>query len=235
MAEQPEIDETTAILMSQVESLGFRALSTAHTFGAAMGLAPTLAIKKALVEYVWEELLRFESASDLYLELSPGADLHEAVRARLRDVRPPESWLEMIVVTFLYDRAGVVQLRELAGSADPRIARLAERILEKERMHAFMGGEGGIALRNVLREDPDLAPQAQGYFDRWLAHSLRSFGRPGTERSRRAIELGLRRRDSAEVIRDYLADLEPTVEACGLRLPARAQLGLELPDHLGLA
>ena len=102
-------------------------------------------------------------------------------------------------------------------------------------MHAFLGGEGGIALRNMLLGDPDRAPAAQAFFDRWLARSLRSFGRPGTPRSRRAIELGLRRRDSAEVVRDYVAELEPTVKACGLRLPSRENMGLELPPGLGLA
>ena len=233
MDEQP-LDERTEIISSQVESLGLRALSTAHAFAAAMPLAPALAVKKALVEYVWEELRRFESASDLYVELRPGADLHEAVHKRLAEVSPPESWLEMAVIQFLFDHAGVVQLRELAASGDPRVARLAGRILEGERMHAIMGGEGGNALRNMLVADPDVAQRAQVYFDRWLGRSLRSFGRPGTTRSARAVELGLRQRDSAEVIREYLDDLLPIVTACGLRFPSRASLELDLPEGLGL-
>ena len=234
MHDEPPPDERTAITMSLVESLGVRALGTANAFAAAIRLAPTLAIKKALVEYVWEELRRFESASDLYVELAPGADLHAAVRERLEEVPAPESWLEVTVVQWLYDRAGAVQLRELAESSDPRVARLAARILEGERMHAFLGGEGGIALRNLLLGDPDRQPAAQRYVDRWLAQSLRSFGRPGTPRSRRAVELGLRRRDSADVVRDYVAELEPIMQACGLRLPSRESLGLELPPGLGL-
>ena len=232
--EQPP-DERTAITMSLVESVGVRALGTAHSFAAAIRLAPNLASKKALVEYVWEELRRFESASDLYVELAPGADLHAAVHERLAEVPVPESWLEVTVVQFHYDRAGVLQLREIAESSDARVAKLAGKILEGERMHAFLGGEGGIALRNMLLGDPDRAPAAQTFFDRWLARSLRSFGRPGTPRSRRAIELGLRRRDSAEVVRDYVAELDPTVKACGLRLPSRENMGLELPPGLGLA
>ena len=235
MSEERPRDERTEIAMSQVESLGLRALGTAHSFAVAIRLAPALAVKKALVEYVWEELRRFESASDLYIELAPGADLHEAVRERLAEVPAPESWLEVTVVQFLFDRAGAIQLRELAESSDPRVARLASRILEGERMHAFLGGEGGNALRNLLLGDPDRVIAAQRYVERWLAHSLRSFGRPGSPRSRRAIELGLRRRDSAEVVRDYLAELEPIVRTCGLHLPSRAALGLELPPGLGLA
>jgi 1,2-phenylacetyl-CoA epoxidase catalytic subunit len=235
MIEERAGDERTEILASQVESLGLRALATAHAFAAAMPLAPALAVKKAIVQYVWEELQRFETASDLYAEVKPGEDLHEAVHPRLAEIRAPSSWLEVAVIQFLYDRAGVVQLRELAASSDERVARLAARILEGERMHKMMGVEGGSALRNMLLSEPDDTARAQDYFDRWLAESLRSFGRPGSPRSKRAIELGLRQRDSAEVIRDYLAELVPVMRACGLRLPSRAQLGLDLPADIGLA
>jgi 1,2-phenylacetyl-CoA epoxidase catalytic subunit len=235
MSEERVVDERAEILASQVESLGFRALATSHAFASAIPLAPVLAVKKALVQYLWEELQRFDAASDLYVEIRPGEDLHETVRPRLAEIRPPTSWLEVAIIQFLYDRAGVVQMRELASSSDERVAKLAARILEGERMHKIMGGEGGSALRNMLLTEPDDAPRAQDCFDRWLAESLRSFGRPGSPRSKRAIELGLRQRDSAEVIREYLAELGPVVKACGLRLPSRAQIGLELPDGIGLA
>ncbi|HKE13355.1 MAG TPA: Phenylacetic acid catabolic protein [Kofleriaceae bacterium] len=234
MTEERVVDERTEILASQVESLGFRALATSHAFASAIPLAPALAVKKALVQYVWEELQRFETASDLYVEIKAGEDLHAVVRPRLAEIRPPATWLEVAVIQFLYDRAGVVQMRELAASSDERVAKLAARILEGERMHKIMGGEGGSALRNMLLTEPDDTPRAQDYFDRWLAESLRSFGRPGSPRSKRAIELGLRQRDSAEVIRDYLGELGPIMKACGLRMPTREQIGLELPDHVGL-
>src|SRR5919198_3847152 len=69
MSEEQAVDERIEITASMVESLGFRALATAHAFASAMPLAPTLAVKKALVEYVWEELQRFETASDLYVQI----------------------------------------------------------------------------------------------------------------------------------------------------------------------
>ena len=118
------VDERVEILASQVESLGYRALATAHSFASAMPLAPALAVKKALVEYVWEELQRFETASDLYMEIKPGEDLHAVVQPRLADVRGPSTWLEMAIIQFLYDRAGVVQMREMAASGDERVAGL---------------------------------------------------------------------------------------------------------------
>jgi 1,2-phenylacetyl-CoA epoxidase catalytic subunit len=228
------MDERTEILATVVESLGYRALSTAHAFSAATPLAPTLAVKKALVEYVWEELRRFEASSDLYLEVRPGADLHAVVKPRLDEIPRPASWLEVAVIQFVFDRAGHLQLEEIRAAREPRVARLAARILEGERMHSRIGDEGGNAVRNLCAGDRDALGRAQAYFERWLAISLRSFGRPGTARGARAMELGLKRRDSAEVVKEYLADLAPTVQRIGLSLPTRAQLGLDLPDGLGL-
>lgn len=227
-------DEYEDILASQIESLGYRALATSHAFSAAMPLAPSIAVKKALVEYVWEELKRFEAASLMYTEIRPGEDLHATVTPRLDEVPSPESWLEMTIIQFLYDRAGRLQLSEGASSGHERFAKLAASITTDERMHEMLGGEGGNALRNMLISEPESLPAAQTYFERWLAISLRSFGRPGSERGKRAIELGLKSRDSAEVAKEYIAGLEPIMTACGLVFPSRNSLGLDLPADLPL-
>ena len=57
---------------------------------------------------------------------------------------------------------------------------------------------------------------AQAAFERWLAVALLSFGRPGGDGNRLAIEAGLKTRDSAEIRRDFLADVEPIARAAGL-------------------
>jgi 1,2-phenylacetyl-CoA epoxidase catalytic subunit len=227
-------DEYKDILASQIESLGYRALATSHAFSAAMPMAPSIVVKKALVEYVWEELKRFEAAAIMYAEVRPGEDLHNVVRPRLSEVPGPESWLEMTVIQFLFDRAGRLQLAESASSGHERFAKLAAAVAGEERMHEMLGGEGGNALRNMLVTEPDDLAKAQTYFDRWLAISLRSFGRPGSARGQRAIALGLKSRDSADVVREYIAALEPIMSACDLKFPSREALGLDLPDDLPL-
>jgi 1,2-phenylacetyl-CoA epoxidase catalytic subunit len=235
MVDEVELDEPSRILSDQVSGLAYRALATAHSLGSALRLAPTLTLKRLLVQYIAEELRRFEAASDLYQQLRPGAELMDAVGDRLSSIRTPESWLEVVVLQFVFDRAGELQLKESMACAEPRLARLATTIVEGDRMHAMMGSEAASALRNTLLDDPELAGDAQRYFDHWLGVALRSFGRPGTERSRRALELGLKRRDSAEVIREFLDGIDAVIERIGLRFPTRAELGLQLPEGLGLA
>ena len=46
---------------------------------------------------------------------------------------------------------------------------------------------------------------------------------------RRAVELGLRSKGAAELIREYVAELDPFRVECGLAWPAPDSLGLDLP------
>jgi hypothetical protein len=59
-----------------------------------------------------------------------------------------------------------------------------------------------------------------------------SFGRPGTPGNRYAIEQGLKKRDSAECMKDFVDDIRPAVKASGLRFPDPAALSMELPGDI---
>jgi hypothetical protein len=59
-----------------------------------------------------------------------------------------------------------------------------------------------------------------------------SFGRPSTDGNRYAIEVGLKKRDSGEVMQDFLDDIKPAVVACGLTFPKPEAIGLEAPPGL---
>ena len=69
-------------------------------------------------------------------------------------------------------------------------------------------------------------------FVKWLRHGLLSFGRPGTDGNRYAIEAGIKKRDSGAVIQDYLNDIKPAVKACRLTFPTPAEMKLDMPDTL---
>ena len=69
-------------------------------------------------------------------------------------------------------------------------------------------------------------------FERWLKLGLLSFGRPNNEGNRYAISVGLKKRDSGEVMQDFVTDIKPAVRASGLSFPPPAQLGLEMPESL---
>jgi hypothetical protein len=47
-----------------------------------------------------------------------------------------------------------------------------------------------------------------------------------------AIESGIKKRDSGECMKDFVADIRPAVTAAGLRFPEPAALQLELPADI---
>jgi len=65
-----------------------------------------------------------------------------------------------------------------------------------------------------------------------IASSVRLRGRPGSEGNRYAVSVGLKKRDSADCIKDYVKDILPAVREAGLKLPPKDRLAVDLPDDI---
>ena len=205
-----------------IRSQAYRELAAATTFAGALRFVPTLAFKRKVVQHVQEEMEHYAICVDLYREIGAG-DLDEICTKHLQEERPIpdiESFLELGVAQFLYDRASAFQLREYENSTFDPYCRVVGRILEEEEGHESFGEE--ILIRHC-RATAD-REQAQRLFDKWFVVSMRSFGRPGTPGSRYAISVGLKTRDSGAVAQDYVDTLKSTMRVCGLVLPSRGQL-----------
>ena len=72
----------------------------------------------------------------------------------------------------------------------------------------------------------------QPLFEQWLKLGLLSFGRPDNAGNRYAIDVGLKKRDSGEVMQDFVNDIKPALRESGLRFPPAETLGLEMPASL---
>jgi 1,2-phenylacetyl-CoA epoxidase catalytic subunit len=46
------------------------------------------------------------------------------------------------------------------------------------------------------------------------------------------MSVGLKKRDSGEVMQDFVNDVKNSVRECGLQFPEAAAIGLEVPDGL---
>ena len=218
----PEYFETVSKML---RSQAYRELAAAVVFAEALALVPSLEFKRHVVHTVEEEMEHYaicvRLAEDLGIEGFDG----ECSR-HVREDRPIpvlESFLELGVAAFLYDSASAFQLREYENSSFDPYCRVIGRILEEEQGHENFGAEMMIQTSR----DPSSRDEMQRCFDKWLAVSLRSFGRPGIERSRFAIEAGLKTRDSCAVAQDYVDSIKSTARLCGIVLPSRERL-LEL-------
>ncbi|MHC4448549.1 MAG: Phenylacetic acid catabolic protein [Planctomycetota bacterium] len=215
----PEYFET---LSKMLRSQAYRELAAAVVFAEAIALVPTLEFKHHVVQTVQEEMGHY--AVCVHLAESIGIEgFDEHCSNHVREQRPVpaiESFTELGVAACLYDSASAFQLREYENSSYDPYCRVIGKILEEEEGHENFGAEMMIQLSR----DPQHHPELQRCFDKWLAVSMRSFGRPEHERSRYAIEVGLKTRDSAAVAQDYVDSLKSVMRVCGMQFPTRDRL-----------
>lgn len=218
--------ETRRLSREVAERHAFRHLAAANLRGAGL---PYLADLSEVTEYSIEiafhvELLgRLESS---YAELG-GADLGDALLARLERLPYPESRLELAVCLSITDRGELALARSYLESSYPCFAEVSRLVLDRERPR-----DREAELLTDLCRKGDQRVRAQRHWNRWVQGCLASVGRLGTPADLRTAELGLRAHPAAEVARAFLDDLEPLRDACGLSLPTLEELGLELPEDL---
>src|SRR5262249_4899283 len=103
--------EYKALVCQMLESQAYREMMAANLLGHSLKHVPDLENKKSVAHDLVEELEHYESTVELYRELT-GRDIGEVIGPKLARVPYPESWMELAMAQFLYDRAGEFHLRE---------------------------------------------------------------------------------------------------------------------------
>ncbi len=223
---EPRYRDTVIRMM---RSQAYRELSAAQLFGHGLQYVPDLEALEFIRGHIREETEHYRAVADIYRE-HVGESIEPWVRERLASKPIPmaESYLELAVAQWLYDRGGFWQLREYLDSSWAPYRAIVAQIVAQEVGH--QGHGEGIAVP-LCRAEPD-RERVQSIFEKWLRLGLLCLGRPGSEGNRYAIAVGLKRRDSAECIKDYVRDILPAVREAGLRFPPKESLGVELPADL---
>ncbi|HEV8319987.1 MAG TPA: Phenylacetic acid catabolic protein [Myxococcota bacterium] len=225
--DMPERYRTT--LEQMMKSQAYRELAAARMFGHGLQYVPALKWHKFLVWHIGEETEHYAAVAKMY-ERFTGESVEPWVNARLADKPVPfaTSWFELAMAQYLYDRGGFWQLQEYENCTFPPYREVIGKIIEEERGHQGLGEKLVVELAQTGAFDDVKQP----LFERWLRIGLLSFGRPHTEGNRYAIAVGLKKRDSAECFRDFLADVKPAMRAAALHFPAPAALEMDLPADL---
>jgi len=218
-----EMDQRYYDLLTQLlRSQGYRELAAATVFANALLHVPTAKFKTKVAQHVMEEIEHFGVCCELYDRLEAG-DLDAWCTKHLREhgpIPPLNSFMELGVAQFLYDRASAFQLREYENCSFDPYCQVVGKILEEEEGHESFGAE--IMIEHC--REPAQRAETQRYFNKWLAVSLRSFGRPGTAGNLYAVSVGLKTRDSAAVAQEYVDSLKSVMRVTGLVFPSRACL-----------
>lgn len=215
-----------------LESQAYRESMAAHLFGHALKFVPELRFKKIIASHIVEELEHYEETVRLYKAL--GGNLEALVTSQLatgqKYIPLAESWLELAMAQFLFDRAGEFQLFLYRRCSYAPYARIVGKILEEEEEHE---GFGERVVKEFCKEKRR-RPLAQKFFNKWLGVSLLSFGRPDSAGNRYAVKIGLKARESGEVMQDFINDIKPVMRECGLKFPTQSRIGVELPKEIDL-
>jgi len=213
-------------LVQMMQSQAYRELAAAQMFGYGLQFVPELRWLKFMTWHVREEMEHYEDVVKMYRDFT-GESVEPVVNERLRQ-RPIEfaqSWYELAMAQFLYDRGGYWQLREYEVCSFVPYRRVIQKIVKEEKGHQALGERIVVELTRT----GSFEAQKQPMFEKWLRQGLLSFGRPGTAGARYAIEAGLRSRDPGPVMQDFIDDIKPAVKACGLAFPDLARIGIVPP------
>jgi len=211
-----------------MESQAYRELAAAHMFGYGLRFVPERWLR-FMVWHIREEAEHYEAVAKMYLEFT-GESVEPVVQKRLQGKPVPfaESWMELAMAQFLYDRGGFWQLKEYEECSFVPYRGVVQKIVKEEAGHQSLGERIVVEQCQSGRYDDVKQP----LFEKWLRIGLLSFGRPGTEGNRFAIEHALKKRDSGECMRDFVEDIRPAVRAAGLRFPSPQALQMELPGNI---
>ncbi|HEY3119850.1 MAG TPA: Phenylacetic acid catabolic protein [Vicinamibacteria bacterium] len=220
--------EYRRVLVQMMESQAYREMAAAHMFGYGLRFVPEKWLR-FLVWHIREEAEHYEAVAKMYRDFT-GEPVEPKVRERLSGKPVPfaESWMELAMAQFLYDRGGFWQLKEYEECSFEPYRDVVKKIVKEEEGHQGLGEK--IVVEQCQSGQFDDVKQS--LFEKWLRVGLLSFGRPNTPGNRFAIEQGLKKRDSGDCMKDFVEDIRPAVRAAGLRFPEPASLRMELPSDI---
>jgi 1,2-phenylacetyl-CoA epoxidase catalytic subunit len=215
--------------VQMLRSQAYRELAAAQLFGHGLQFCPDVQALAFIAGHIQEEVEHYGAVAKVHRE-HVGTSIEPWVQARLAEKPIPMagSYLELAVAQWLYDRGGFWQLREYTESSWEPYRAIVAKIVAEEEGHQDYGQAIAVPL---LRAEKDRA-KAQGLFDKWFRLGLLCLGRPYSEGNKYALSVGLKKRDSAACLKDYVADVAPAASEAGLRLPPRESLDVELPPDL---
>jgi 1,2-phenylacetyl-CoA epoxidase catalytic subunit len=221
-------DEYRALVTQLMQSQAYRERAAAHMFGFGLQYVPDKWLR-FMVWHIREESEHYEAVARMYKEFT-GEEVEGVVFERLRSKPVPmaESWMELAMAQFLYDRGGFWQLKEYEDCSFVPYRAVIQKIIKEEAGHQDLGERIVVEECRTGRFDD----VKQALFEKWLRIGMLSFGRPGTPGNRYAIEQGVKKRDSGECMKDFVNDIRPAVKEAGLRFPQPTALAMELPADI---
>lgn len=226
-----ELSQEYRHLLSQVmRNQAYCEMASANMLGHALKFIPELSYKIAAVQQIEEGLERFTQIARIYRDIAEGKDLFDDPDPRVFNIPYAENWFELSVVQFLFDRSSEFHLREYISCTYEPYANLVKALLREDKLN---GGFGEKVLKEFCQY-PTNRGEAQRMFDQWFPIALQNLGYMEPARELFAIKHGMKSRECAAVIQDFVDQIKPAMRECGLNFRTLDDLDTPLPADLDL-
>jgi ring-1,2-phenylacetyl-CoA epoxidase subunit PaaA len=128
---------------------------------------------------------------------------------------PVETWMDVVLLHFLTEKAGMLQLRDLIGTSYGPLARVVPRITREENSHTNIGYrhlQRLCATKAGRQEARDLLPK-------WYPAALDMFGSSRSRWIDKYIRWGLKKTRYDDLRQEFIRDVNPKLERLGLTPP----------------
>lgn len=217
-------EESRALLRRIIESQAARQLAAIDILGHSLRYLSDIEAMCWFADELVADVRVFREVDQLHSSLG-WTGIEQVVREKRERVPFPASRQEFGLCWYLLESAERVSMGAYVDSISGEFAAVARSYIAQ---HSVGGRHEEERFAEFCADRTNL-PHAQQMFNKWLRVTLLSLGRPGTPGDARAVQLGLRSRPVAAVVRDYLAAIQQYRQRCGLAMPDAAALGVELP------
>src|SRR5262245_48848124 len=163
--ERTELDDRYSQTLTQMmQSQAYRELAAAQMFGYGLQFVPELKWLKFMTWHIREEMEHYEDVVKMYREFT-GESVEPVVNERLkkRPIDFAQSWYELAMAQFLYDRGGFWQLREYEECTFLPYRKVIQKIIKEEHGHQSLGEKIVVELTRTGDHDPI----KQAIFEKW--------------------------------------------------------------------
>lgn len=213
-------EEYRSTLLRLMANQAFFELLAAKSYSGWIARAPGAEERLAVAEMVHEEIEHWYTVIKLMEAL--GVSLNEAPSYRSSQVTYSITrvflqqfrWVDVLMSTFLLDRAGSFLLMDYADSSYAPYARAIKRTLADEEEHSI------FAQRFIEMQVEKLGRERiSRALRKWWPIALNAFGPTINKNQDTYLRLGLKRHTNEERRKMFIAELNPRIEALGLAVP----------------
>jgi len=219
-ADSPMTDEYRRTLLRLMANQAYGERQASYLYAPWINRAPGVEERRIIGKIVCEELAHWRSVVELMGELGVPWDkvssyqsfYHFYPLARL--FVPVMKWTDILMSTFLIDRAAYFMLEDYARSSYAPWAKAVQASLEEEEEH----GDFGMEFLSGQMEKIG-TPPVQRALNIWWRIALNMYGPPKSHHHDTYLRLGLKFRSNEDRRQIFIADGMKMIEAVGLTVP----------------